>query len=471
MSNLVRSFILAAVLPLVNAGPCKPSSSSTVLGLTTTESTETGVAKSTDVVSTSETYTLTSTSEDVSTTIQSFSSTVGESVLFTTTAETSSVVSSDETSVASQTDTTTTLEDITSTILESSTTDDQVLPTPTYISTLTSELPTTTTAKDVTLTSTEPSETTTEDASACKYDKRNPLPKDLLCGGRGYSSGSSGAGAVIVGMGRYGTELECVEDCAKNPSCKLLIVLAGNGGFCELWSKVFPPSDDGTPWKWYEPGCFCEAETETTTTETTTTEATTTEVSEVLPTTTTEVTSEIEPTTTTTEDITLTSTETVETMTESATTTATEDITFTSTETVETMTESATTTTMTEDVTLTSTEPSETTTEAATICVNDKKSPPPKDLVCGTMGTRTTGDGYMGEGRYGSELECVEDCRNTPSCKFVAVQAGGSGFCELWSQVNPTSDFVTRFHWYEPGCFCDSPESEPEVTQTQAPEP
>ncbi|RGP75722.1 hypothetical protein FSPOR_520 [Fusarium sporotrichioides] len=264
--HLVRSFILAAVLsPFVTAGPCKPSSSSTVLGPTTTESTEVGAATSSDVVvSTSET------------------ATVSESVLFTTTAETSAVIPSDETAVSqsetvtteiseasttvvsqSQPDTTTAFGDITTTILESSTIDEEVLPTTTEtsaalstditIATSETELPTTTTTEEVTLTSTEPAETTTEAPPVCIDNKLSPSPKGVVCGIMGSSSGSSGG--TLIANGRSGSEFQCAEDCKNNANCKFIAVWVGS--FCELWSGVVTPASGQTSWKWYEPECFC----------------------------------------------------------------------------------------------------------------------------------------------------------------------------------------------------------------------
>ncbi|KAL6912693.1 hypothetical protein FSHL1_010376 [Fusarium sambucinum] len=490
--HLVRSFILASVFsPLVNAGPCKPLSSSTVLGLTTIESTEIGIASSsTDVaVFTSETYTLTSRSEDVSTTTTELpSSTVSESVLFTTTAETSAIssddntvsqsetattvssevivtaaetssissddttvsqgettttavfeasttaasdlasdtttetagdttteisatISSDETSVVSQTATTTTFEYTTTTVPESSTTE-EVLPTTTDITTLTSEAPTTTTTEDVTLTSTEPSETTTGEVAGCKDDKITPPPKNLVCGAMGGRTTNEG----YMDLGRVpDSELDCAEQCRNTPNCKFFAVKAGQFGFCEFWSQVNPTSNFPSPYKWYEPGCFCGFETEP--------ETTTTQASEVLPTTT--------------------------------------DMTS----------ETGSPTTTTEDVTLTSTEPVETTTEAATVCIDDKKSPPPEGLVCSKMGySSNTGNAeVVGMGRFGSELECAEDCRNKPNCKWMAVNAGPGGFCQLWSGVFSPTDDESSWRWYEPDCFCDSSEPEPEATQEPEP--
>ncbi|CEI68216.1 hypothetical protein FVEN_g11830 [Fusarium venenatum] len=466
--HLVRSFILASVLgPFVNAGPCKPLSSSTVLVSTTTESIESRAATSTGVVSTSETYTFTSRSEDVSTTTaESPSSTVSESVLFTTTAETSAIssddttasqgettttavfeasttavsdlasdtttetagdtateisatISSDETSVVSQTATTTTFEDITTTILESSTTEEILPTTTTDITTLTSEAPTTTTNEDVTLTSTEPSETTTEEVEGCKDDKITPPPKNLVCGVMGGRTTNDG----YIGLGRTpDSELDCAEECRDTPNCNFFAVKAGQSGFCELWSKVNPTTNFPSPYKWYEPGCFCGSESEPEAT-------TTTQAPEVLP--------------TTTEITTLTSETELPT------------------------------TTITEDITLTSTEPVETTTEAATICIDNKKSPPPKDLVCSKMGYSSNAGNaeVVGRGRFGSELECAEDCRNTPNCKWLAVDTGPGGFCQLWTGVFSPTNHETSWRWYEPGCFCDSSEPEPEPEATQEPEP
>ncbi|EMT67591.1 hypothetical protein FOC4_g10005693 [Fusarium odoratissimum] len=139
--HFVRSFVIAAALsPFVNAGPCRPSSSSVAVVTTTAE---TSVATGSATTHTKDSSLTESLSEEATTTTETAATTSGEA---TTTG-----------------DTTATSEDTTA-ITEGATT----------------------TTEEATTTTEETTTTASETATGCVNNMERPTPEGAVCGARGY---------------------------------------------------------------------------------------------------------------------------------------------------------------------------------------------------------------------------------------------------------------------------------------------
>ncbi|CAJ0546787.1 Ff.00g014140.m01.CDS01 [Fusarium sp. VM40] len=300
--HLVHSFILTAALsPFVNAGPCRPSSSSAAVGTTTTEhSTLSGSALSTEtIVTISETASsssddATSTAEDATSTEQSTVTgpavstdnvvTVSESVTSksddaTSTEQstlTGSTLSRDTTITASETATlssegTTKTEestvtgsaasstDVTTTISESAATTTATTCTPAEppVYTETEDFMMTTMFEDAVTTTTaaEPPATTTE-AYECEDNLKEPSPADVICGSRGYATGNSD-GFRQLNYVFANSLLDCYGSCQRTQNCETFYYY--DDGSCQLFKGTVDGTDDAeTPFKTYETRCFCD---------------------------------------------------------------------------------------------------------------------------------------------------------------------------------------------------------------------
>ncbi|KAI6758363.1 hypothetical protein HG530_010603 [Fusarium avenaceum] len=303
--HLVHSFILTAVLsPFVNAGPCRPSSSSAAssatVGTTTTEhSTLTGSTLSTDtIVTISETATsssgdATSTAEDATSTEQSTligsglstetTVTLSESVTSnshdatsteqsTLTGSTLSIdttITASETATLSSEGTTKTEEstvtgsaasstDITITIRESAATTTATTCTPAEppVYTETEDFMMTTMFEDAitTTTAAEPPATTTE-AYECVDNLKEPSPSGAICGTKGYPQGLSDGGRDLQGRAAD-TLLDCYKLCQEQPNCETFYF---TGDYCELYKGTFSSVyEEDVSLRTYETRCFCD---------------------------------------------------------------------------------------------------------------------------------------------------------------------------------------------------------------------
>ncbi|SPJ76028.1 uncharacterized protein FTOL_05759 [Fusarium torulosum] len=266
--HLVHSFILTAVLsPFVNAGPCRPSSSSAAVGTTTTEqSTLTGSTLSTEtVVTVSETAAsssgdATSTAEDATSTEQS--TLTGSALSTETTITVSETATSSEGTTKTEESTVTgsvaSSTDITVTTSESDATTTATTCTPAEppVFTETEDFMMTTMFEDiVTTTAAEPAATTTE-ASECTDNLKEPSPAGAICGKQGYATGASN-GFRLLSSVSANSLLDCYQSCQGTSNCETFYYY--NSNYCELYKGTLDDTDDSeTPFKVYETRCFCD---------------------------------------------------------------------------------------------------------------------------------------------------------------------------------------------------------------------
>lgn len=94
-------------------------------------------------------------------------------------------------------------------------------------------------------------------------------------------------------------------------------------------------------------------------------------------------------------------------------------------------------------------------------CIDNKLSPPPKDLLCGVEGNSWTRDDWIeDETKFeGDELDCLARCfkarKEGKDCVLFEVQKGA--MCWLYVTTDHQLDHSAVVRLYEPGCFCDVP--------------
>ncbi|WXC54030.1 hypothetical protein SNK03_000035 [Fusarium graminearum] len=286
---LVHSFVIAAVLgSLVDAGPCRPSSSSVAVILTTGESsvatgsatTQTKQSSSTDepsdsalstaiTITTSESYSSTGTTLEPSTITECpipeppvyddpFTAAYTEEPLQTTTevavefvprgraqrdarnALARAATTSTE-AIATTEDATTTTEDtIVATETTAVTTSEQT--TATTEDAITATQDTTTTTEDATATTETTTATASEAASGCINDLQKPSPESSVCGAKRYAWSGSDDWRYL-GQGSSSSLLDCYTSCMQK-------------------STVTELSPDETTFKTHETRCFCDTDIE-----------------------------------------------------------------------------------------------------------------------------------------------------------------------------------------------------------------
>ncbi|CAG1964668.1 unnamed protein product [Fusarium graminearum] len=207
--HLVHSLVLTAVLsPLVNAGPCRPSSSSTLAATVATTTKE-------------------------STSFESLSTLL-----------TSTITESETTVSATSLEATTT------------TTSCSTQPFPWELS---SSVTTTTSEEPVaTTTTTEAAATTTAVAEQfeCENNLKVPAPANAACGVSGYRP-SIPQGAKAIGSGSAESLSACYQSCMEKANC--VTFAFQENSFCDLWKGAVGETDGAeTGFKWYETRCFCD---------------------------------------------------------------------------------------------------------------------------------------------------------------------------------------------------------------------
>ncbi|ENH63649.1 hypothetical protein FOC1_g10004257 [Fusarium oxysporum f. sp. cubense race 1] len=199
--HFVRSFVIAAALsPFVNAGPCRPSSSSVAVVTTTAE---TSVATG-------------------SATTHTKDSSLTESLSDATTTETAATTSGEATTTG---DTTATSEDTTATTEGA-----------------------TTTTEEATTTTEEATTTASETATGCINNMEKPTPEGANCGARGYCSLYMGTVTQLspdrTGVKTYETRCFCDTGIEPVPTCSYDTSII-NGGFDN--GKFSPWQEDPNP--------------------------------------------------------------------------------------------------------------------------------------------------------------------------------------------------------------------------------
>ncbi|KAF5024517.1 hypothetical protein F66182_3457 [Fusarium sp. NRRL 66182] len=263
--HLVRSFILTSVLcSLVNAGPCRPPSSSTLVATTTateTDTATTGTEKTgttaSDTTSTAyATLSFTTETTEASQTLTlsiSDTTTLSASETFET-----SLDETTETTVATDGSTTIATTTKTESAIDATTTSsDDASTTTTEGDTTTTELSTTFASQETSVTTTiEASTTTAEPAPSCVNNLKDPSPEDAICAKKGYPT-ADGDALRYLGNGVAGSALDCYRSCMETPNCKSFAVQ--ENAFCEMY-RGSPGDTDSveTPFMWYETDCFCE---------------------------------------------------------------------------------------------------------------------------------------------------------------------------------------------------------------------
>ena len=309
---LVHSFVIAAVLSsLVDAGPCRPSSSSAAVILTTTESsvatgsaatqtkqststeepsgasTETSLTASEQSITTdsalstiittttSESYSSTDSTIDITTTTECpvpeppvyddpFTATHTEEPLQTTTevavdlvprgrarrdARNLLVRAAATSSEAVEEDVATTTEDpIVATETTASTNSEETTATTEDATTTTQDV--TTTTEDATATTETAATTTSEAASGCVNNLQKPSPEGSVCGKKGYVSSNS-ADWRYLGQGPSSSLLDCYTSCMQQSNC--VTFYYEKDMQCTLWrGTITELSTDETSFTSYE---------------------------------------------------------------------------------------------------------------------------------------------------------------------------------------------------------------------------
>ncbi|KAI1058868.1 hypothetical protein LB507_004169 [Fusarium sp. FIESC RH6] len=318
---LVHSFVIAAVLSsLVDAGPCRPSSSSVAVILTTTESsvatgpattqtkesssieepsgastetshtaieqsTTTDSALSTVITTTtSGSYSSTETTLDTTTTTECpvpeppvyddpFTATHVEEAPQTTTEvvelvprgrarrDARNLLARAATSSAEPIEegaTTTTEEAIATTETTAATTSEDTTATTEDATTTTQDV--TTTTEDATATTETAAATTSEAASGCINNLQKPSPEGSVCGAKGYAWSTSD-GWRYLGEGSSSSLLDCYKSCMQKSNC--VTFFYEKNAQCNLYrGTVTELSTDQTSFKTYETSCFCDTDIE-----------------------------------------------------------------------------------------------------------------------------------------------------------------------------------------------------------------
>ncbi|RBR20129.1 uncharacterized protein FIESC28_05408 [Fusarium coffeatum] len=318
---LVHSFVIAAVLSsLVNAGPCRPSSSSVAVTLTTTESsvatgsatTQTKESSSTEEPSGAPTETSLTSSEQSTTTDSALSTVIAtttseshsstDTTLDTTTTtgcpvpeppvyddpftathaeeapqttievvdlvprgrarrDARNLLARAATSSAEpiEEDVTTTTEDaIATTETTAATTSEETTATTEEANTTTQDV--TTTTEDATATTESAAATTSEAVSGCVNNLQKPSPEGSVCGKKGYVSSNS-ADWRYLGQGSSSSLLDCYTSCMQQSNC--VTFYYEKNMQCTLWrGTITELSTDETSFKSYETSCFCDTDIE-----------------------------------------------------------------------------------------------------------------------------------------------------------------------------------------------------------------
>ncbi|KAI6762336.1 hypothetical protein HG531_002889 [Fusarium graminearum] len=238
---LVYSFVIAVVLgSLVDAGLCRPSSSSVVVILTTDSALSTAIT-----ITTSESYSSTGTTLEPSTITECpipeppvyddpFTAAYTEEPLQTTTevavefvprgraqrdarnALARAATTSTE-AIATTEDATTTTEDtIVATETTAVTTSEQT--TATTEDAITATQDTTTTTEDATATTETTTATASEAASGCINDLQKPSPESSVCGAKRYAWSGSDDWRYL-GQGSSSSLLDCYTSCMQKSNC------------------------------------------------------------------------------------------------------------------------------------------------------------------------------------------------------------------------------------------------------------
>ncbi|KAJ4135316.1 hypothetical protein NW768_004942 [Fusarium equiseti] len=317
--HLVRSFIVAAVLSsFADAGPCRPSSSSVAVVLTTTESslttgsptthtkeststkelssalTETSLAASEEsttmdsalstaiATTSSESYSSTGTTLDTTTTTECpvpeppvyddpFTATYTEGSPQTTTQAVefvprgrarrdarnvlARVATSSEAIVATTEDVTTTTEDtIATTETTAATTSEETTATTEDAVTTTQDI--TSTTEDATATTETATATTSEAASGCVNNLQKPSPEGSVCGAKGYALRGSDD-YKYLDEGSSSSLLDCYTSCMQKSNCVTFFYEKDTQ--CTLYrGTVAEIGPDQTSYRTYEISCFCD---------------------------------------------------------------------------------------------------------------------------------------------------------------------------------------------------------------------
>ncbi|KAJ4252384.1 hypothetical protein NW762_010982 [Fusarium torreyae] len=266
--HLVHSFILAAALsPLVNAGPCRPSQTSsleTVSTATTASESESLYSSLSVTAATSETsQTLETTVSDTETTITEPEETTQSSTFETlSTTATISAFETSQTVETTETGTDTTQTEF-STISESDTTTTGCVTTTIYIDDETSTFDFTTIPTDattftdeitITATTTDAPAETSDGPFECVDNMKDPSPRGAVCGKRGSPNGNDGF--KFLGNGPVGSVMDCYTACMQKSNCKSFIV--AENSFCELYRGTADTDGSETDFKLYETKCFCD---------------------------------------------------------------------------------------------------------------------------------------------------------------------------------------------------------------------
>ncbi|KAM0354988.1 hypothetical protein ACHAPU_000832 [Fusarium lateritium] len=307
--RFVHSFILTAVLSsLVNAGPCRPSSSSAAVGTTTEQSTLIGSTVSSETaITASESAATTSSSDDATTTEQSTLTgsdlstdtviTVSETASSISTSDdatateqstsTESAPSSDTTTGAGETTTATSSFEV-STATEQSTLTGSDLSTETTMTVsesgtataLTTETTNTGTCtvgehpvfteteefmmasmfEDPTTTAAAEATATAVEAFECVDNLKEPSPTGTYCGAEGNVQSFSD-NFKDLGQGSTVSLLECYKSCMQKSNCVTFLFEENN--YCQLYKATITSFEESeTSYKWYETKCFCDTDIE-----------------------------------------------------------------------------------------------------------------------------------------------------------------------------------------------------------------
>ncbi|CEI68215.1 hypothetical protein FVEN_g11831 [Fusarium venenatum] len=103
----------------------------------------------------------------------------------------------------------------------------------------------------------------TEKNPVCNNHQWDPPPKGAICGENGWLNDfkdNERFGFIIDHQEFWYGPNECWVDCFKKRpkygDCKIFAVWPGKE--CAKWEKIPTTRDNRTtPWKWYEPRCFC----------------------------------------------------------------------------------------------------------------------------------------------------------------------------------------------------------------------
>ncbi|EXL97314.1 hypothetical protein FOIG_10362 [Fusarium odoratissimum NRRL 54006] len=285
--HFVRSFVIAAALsPFVNAGPCRPSSSSVAVVTTTAETSVATGSATTHTKDSSLTESLSGTSTETSLIVSESGSTTGAST------ETSLTISESDSSTGTTLGTTTSTEctepeppvyndpftatyteEIPATTTEAATTTEDAAATivprnfvrrghpEIFVRDATSEAAPAnsedaTTTEEATTTTEETTTTASETATGCVNNMERPTPEGAVCGARGYVWGVSDEWRSL-GEGSSSSLMDCYKSCMETSNC--VTFLYQKDAQCSLYrGKITQLSSDRTSVRNYEISCFCD---------------------------------------------------------------------------------------------------------------------------------------------------------------------------------------------------------------------